>query len=94
MGRVLRPGDILAVATEFIVSGPDYDEAFQPDAVHRLFDLPGLALVEPIDEGVYRRYQCVPVDLQRDVNQRPHMLVRIGETVFTSVMVFLRRAGD
>ncbi len=91
MGRVLRPGGILALATEYIVSGPSHEEAFQPDEIHALLDLPGLTLVEPIDEQVYRRYRAVPVDLEVDVDQRPHMLVQIGQTVFTSVMAFLRK---
>lgn len=91
MGRTLKPGGVLAVATEYIVSGPDYEEAFQPEAVHRLAALPGLQLVEPIDEHVYRRYDTRPVDLRQDVNQRPHMLVKIDDTVFTSVMMFFRK---
>lgn len=91
MARVLKPGGVLAVATEYILSGPDSDEAFQPEAVHRLFDVPGLSLAGPLDEEVYRRYDVAVVDLRKNMHQRPHMAVEIDGTVFTSVMAFWRK---
>jgi SAM-dependent methyltransferase len=93
MGRVLKPGGILVLATEYVLSGPAHEETFQPGEVATLIRHPGLELVEPIDEQVYRRYRAVPVDLHRNPYETPHMLVRFGETVFTSVMVFLRKQG-
>jgi hypothetical protein len=56
-----------------------------------LIQASGLTLVEPIDELVYRRYESVPVDLADNPYRSPHMTVRLGETVFTSVMAFLRK---
>jgi hypothetical protein len=47
--------------------------------------------VEPIDESVYRRYTYTAVDLYNSPYQTPHMVVRFGDTVFTTVMIFLRR---
>lgn len=91
MTRVVKPGGLVVVATEYILSGPPHAEAFQPDEVRALFDRPHLRLVEPIDEKVYQRYEYVAVDLQRNPHQTPHMVVRDGETVFTSVMAFLER---
>ena len=91
MARVVRPGGVLAIATEYILAGPAYHEAFLPADIHRLFDRPGLRLVEPIDERVYDRYQYSAVDLQRNRHQTPHMVVRDGDTVITSVMVFLTK---
>jgi hypothetical protein len=91
MARVLRPGGLLALATEYILSGPDYEEAFQPDTFRRLIDLPGFQLVEPIDERVHLRYDQAVVDLRRNLHQRPHMVVKIDDTTFTSVFVFLRK---
>lgn len=92
MARVLKPGGVLALATEYIVSGPDYEEAFQPEVFKHLIDVPGLSLVEPLDEGVARRYDMPVVNLRTNLHQRPHMLVKVDETVFTSAMVFLRKA--
>ncbi len=91
MARVLKPGGVLVLATEYIVSGPDYEEAFQPAVLKRLIDVPGLTLVEPLDEFVARRYDTPVVNLRTHLHQRPHMLVKIDETVFTSAIVFLRR---
>jgi SAM-dependent methyltransferase len=91
MGRVLRPGGIVALATEYVLAGPPHEETFQPAEFMQLIDQPGLELVEPIDTGVYRRYAFTPVDLYRDPFETPHMLVRFYDTVFTTAMVFLRK---
>ena len=91
MARVVRPGGLVVVATEWLVRGPVRDEGFTPDDVAYLFDVPSLRLVEPIDDRVWRRYDAVPVDLVANPFETPHMLVRIEETVFTSVLAFLRR---
>ena len=91
MARVLKPGGVLALATEYVVSGPPHEETFQPAEVRALIEASGLPLVEPIDELVYRRYESEPVDLADNPYRSPHMTVRLGDTVFTSVMVFLRK---
>jgi SAM-dependent methyltransferase len=91
MARVLKPGGILALATEYVLAGPPHDETFQPDEVAALIDQPDLELVEPIDTSVYRRYASTPVDLYKNPYQTPHMVVRFDDTVFTTVMVFLRK---
>jgi SAM-dependent methyltransferase len=93
MGRVLKPGGILALATEYVLAGPPHDETFQPAEFMGLIDQPGLELVEPIDTRVYSRYEYTPIDLYKNPYQSPHMAVRFNDTVFTTVMVFLRRRG-
>ena len=91
MSRVLKPGGLLVVATEYILSGGPYPEAFSPEEVRGLFSRPGLALVQPIDEDVYRRFEYRAVDLLRNRHQTPHMVVRDRGTEFTSVMAFLEK---
>ena len=91
MGRVLKPGGILALATEYVLGGPPHDETFQPDEFAQLMAQPGLELVQPIDVDVFRRYDYRAIDLYRNPYQAPHMVVRFGDTVFTTVMVFLRK---
>jgi ubiquinone/menaquinone biosynthesis C-methylase UbiE len=91
MTRVLRPGGILALATEFVLQGPPHEETFQPLEFARMIDQPGLELVEPLDDRVYRRYEHTAIDLYKNPYQAPHMVVRFNDTVFTTVMVFLRR---
>ncbi len=91
MARVLRHGGVLGLATEYVLSGPPHDETFQPSEIADLVQHSGLELVEPIDEFVYRRYKTTPVNALHDPYQSPHMLVRMNDTVFTSVMLFLRK---
>jgi SAM-dependent methyltransferase len=91
MARVLKPGGVLAIATEYVISGPPHEETFQPEEIVELIRRSGLALVEPIDERVYQRYETQPVKLQVDPYQSPHMTVQLDDTIFTSVMLFLRK---
>jgi SAM-dependent methyltransferase len=92
MGRVLKPGGILALATEFVIDGPPHDETFMPDEFAELIARPGLRLVAPFDRTVYQRYDYAAVDLYRNPHQTPHMVVRFDETVFTTAFVFLRKS--
>jgi hypothetical protein len=64
---------------------------FEPDEVRALVDVPSLELVEPIDDRVWHRYAGTPVNLRRNRYETPHMLLEIDGTVFTSVMMFLRK---
>lgn len=91
MARVLKPGGILALATEYCLPGPAHHEAFQPEQVHALFRHETLELVEPLDELVWRRHDVRPVDLRVNPHQTPHMVVTDLGARFTSVFAFLRR---
>jgi SAM-dependent methyltransferase len=91
MTRVLKPGGVLVLGTEYVLDGPRHEETFLPKEIAELVHQPGLELVQPIDETVYRRYSYTPVDLYNDPYQTPHMVVRFNDTVFTTVMLFLRR---
>jgi SAM-dependent methyltransferase len=93
MARVLRPGGVLALATEWCVRGTAGGEVFSPAEVRRIIDHPQLGLVQPIDDRVWDRYETPPVDLRVDRFQSPHMLLKHDEAVFTSVMMFLRRSA-
>jgi len=92
MARVVRPGGMVVLATEWVVTGPSRDEVFLPDEFRRLIDVDGLSLVDPIDDRVWSRNEGPAIDLRRNPYETPHMLVRIDDTVFTSVVVFLRKA--
>jgi SAM-dependent methyltransferase len=94
MARVLKPGGVLVLATEYCLSGPPHHEAFQPAEVAQLISRPGLRPVEPLDDRLHARYEMAAVDIRKNPYQTPHMAVRDGETVFTSVVVFLERVGD
>lgn len=91
MTRVLKPGGVLALATEYCLAGPPHHEAFQPPEVRALLSHPALSLVEPVDERVWQRYDYRAINLRANPHQTPHMVVTDGGTVFTSVMAFLRK---
>jgi SAM-dependent methyltransferase len=91
MARVLKPGGILALATEWCVRGAAGGEIFSPAEVRRIIDHPRLRLVQPIDDKVWDRYETPPVDLRVDRFQSPHMLLKHDEAIFTSVFVFLEK---
>ena len=93
MARVLKPGGMLALATDWAVAGIPRHEVFRPEEFRALIDVPGLSLVEPIDDRVWRRYETVPVDLQRNPFETPHLLVEDTGTTFTSVFVFLEKGA-
>jgi len=91
MARVLKPGGVLALATEYILAGPPHHEAFTPEQVRLLLQHPQLTLVEPVDEQVWDRHEYTPIDLRVNPLQTPHMVVTDNGSVFTSVMAFLRK---
>ena len=91
IARVLKPGGILALATEWCVRGTAAGEVFSPAEVRQIIDHPSLRLVQPIDERVWDRYEMDPVDLRVDRFQTPHMLLKHDGSIFTSVFVFLEK---
>lgn len=91
MARVLQPGGILALPSEWCVRGTAGGEVFSPADVRRIIDQPSLRLVQPIDDRVWDRYETPPVDLRVDRFQSPHMLLEHDEAIFTSVFVFLEK---
>jgi SAM-dependent methyltransferase len=91
MARVVKPGGLVAIATDWCVQGPPAEDVFTPEEVHAIVDVPGLRLVQPIDDRVWTRYQIAVVDVRATPLKTPHMLLRSGDTVFTTVMMFLSR---
>jgi SAM-dependent methyltransferase len=91
MIRVVKPGGIVALATEYVIDGPPHEETFAPADFAALMARPGATAVAPFDSTVYRRYAYAAVDLYRNPHQTPHMVVRFDDTVFTTAFVFLRK---
>jgi ubiquinone/menaquinone biosynthesis C-methylase UbiE len=92
MARVVKPGGIVALATEYVIDGPPHDETFTPAQFAALIARPALTLVAPFDDRVYNRYEYTAVDLYGNPHQTPHMVVRFDDTVFTTAFVFLRKS--
>jgi SAM-dependent methyltransferase len=91
MIRVVKPGGIVALATEYVLDGPPHEETFTSADFAALIARPGATAVAPFDATVYRRYAYAAVDLYRNPHQTPHMVVRFDDTVFTTAFVFLRK---
>jgi SAM-dependent methyltransferase len=93
MARVTRPGGIVCIATEFILNGAQHPEFFSPEQfdtyVMRASDL---IPVERLDATPPpREYLDDPIKLPQDTFKTPHLVLYDGNTLWTSVIVFLRK---
>jgi len=93
IGRVLRPGGVACIATELILRGPGNGEYFtRRDLDEWVIRPSGLVPVEPLDDVLPPpRYLDDPVRLPDEYLRTPHIVLSIGEMLFTSVMLFLRK---
>lgn len=97
MGRVLRPGGVCCVSTEWILEGGDDREFFTPDAFrYYVLGTPGLELVggDIDDQPPDRALIDDPVWTDGDVEKTPHIVLARGRLRWTSVVVFLRKTDS
>src|SRR5215207_5269253 len=107
MRRVLKPGGIAAVSTEYRISGGLTELPgillFDETELHAVFEADGWSLVEPLALRVSERTLRGAVDFDeaaadvragREWSRHPHLVLRhsLGVT-WTSVHVVLRRSG-
>jgi SAM-dependent methyltransferase len=94
MARVLRPGGVACVATEYVLRGPQHDEYFNArDLDHWVIGASGdLRLVEPLDRTEPpQEFFDDPVPLPDDPFHHPHVVLQAGPTMFTSVVLFFEK---
>ena len=104
MGRVLKPGGILALTTECIVSGHEHYstpglELFSPQSLQQLLQCERkLELVGGFDASITpatlrttRSLEAVILDAQRGHCQFPCVVLELDGRAFTSVAAFLRK---
>ena len=94
MARVVRPGGVCCISTEWILEGGDDGEFFTPDSFHRyVLETPGLELIDDAidDRPPDRALIDDPVWTDGDVEKTPHMVMGRGRLRWTSVVVFLRK---
>ncbi len=102
--RVVRGGGTVAFTTEVIVNGADtfHEEHLllsTPDQIESVCsDVPGLALIEPIEFGLSDLTTMKVIHLEdaladslRGHTEYPHILLEQDGRIFTSISVFLRR---
>jgi ubiquinone/menaquinone biosynthesis C-methylase UbiE len=109
MFRVLKPGGVLTVSTEFRLEGPSPGLPgilmFDPDELQRyvIGDL-AWSLLAPLDLTLSletRRQEVLFADAAADVragrprwSSYPHIVLRDGDLVFTSIHLALQRSTD
>jgi SAM-dependent methyltransferase len=93
MARVLRPGGTAVVTTEVVLNRVPHPEFFLPDEIDRYVVRPcGLRLVEPIDFAIAPQLLEQPIDLSRNFSgSYPHVVLKAGAVVFTSIIMFLQK---
>ena len=94
MARVLKPGGIACVATEYVLRGPQHNEYFNAaDLDHWVIGAsPDLRLVEPLDRSEPpQEFFDDPVPLPEDPHHHPHVVLRLGDVMFTSVVLFFEK---
>lgn len=94
MARVLKPGGIACIATEYVLRGPPHHEYFNSADLDRwvIKACPELRLVEPLDlTEPPEEYFADPVPLPDDPLHHPHVVLRLGEVMFTSVVLFFEK---
>ncbi len=96
MARVLRPGGVLCVATEWILAGGDDPEFVTAKALRGyVVDTPGLELIGPLDDRPPPRALIEdPIWTDGDRERTPHLVLGRGSLRWTSVILLLRRRED
>lgn len=93
ISRVLRPGGVACISTEWILRGGDHPEFFTPRAFEEVvLRAPGLELIGDLDDGAPEAALIDdPVWTSGDVEVTPHLVMGHKHHRWTSVVVFLRR---
>lgn len=103
MERVLKPGGIAVVATEYMLNDKEHIEFFNRRTIYSdLIDkLERLKLVEPLDLRTTTKTLDAIIDYQSSVNwlaspyefkkSHPYVLIRINDLLVTSVMLVFQK---
>jgi SAM-dependent methyltransferase len=102
--RVLKPGGIAVIATEYIINNKDHPEFFNGRTIHRdLIDkLDQLKLIGPLDLRITSNTLDIVIDYytmafdwdyQDDQykQKHPHILMRLKNLLFTSLMLVFQK---
>jgi SAM-dependent methyltransferase len=105
--RVLKPGGIAIVATEFILNSKEHKEFFNKSTIYSdiLNRLDGLSLVEPLDLRVTTNTLDTVLDYfsqgidwdSYDIEFKkthPHIILRIRDILITSLMLVFKKPED
>ena len=93
IARVLRPGGVACISTEWILEGGEHPEFFTPRAFEDVvLGVPGLELIGDLDDTPPDPALIAdPIWTSGEVEVTPHLVLGSGPFRWTSVVVFLRR---
>jgi len=94
MWRVVKPGGLICVATELILNGAVHNEYFTPQEFEEVIlrSTPLELVGGPIDARISKSLVEHPLSIGiDDLGVSPHIVLRQGQVVFTSLIVFLRK---
>jgi hypothetical protein len=103
MERVLKPGGIAAIATEYILNDKEHVEFFNRRTIYSdlISKLDKIKLVEPLDLRITTKTLDAVMDYQSAVNwivssdefkkSHPLVLIRINDILLTSVMLVFQK---
>ncbi|HEY9388133.1 MAG TPA: class I SAM-dependent methyltransferase [Nitrososphaeraceae archaeon] len=89
--RVLKTGGIATITTEYILNDKDHQEFFNKRTIYDdlINKLQKLQLVEPLDLRITTKTLDAATGLYDNVY--PHILLRYGDTLFTSIMLVFQK---
>jgi len=94
IGRVLKVGGVAAIVTECVLNNKTHHEYFTPKELDSFLIKPSkLELIEPIkfQQPSLEPYIEKPLKLPQEANSFPHFVLDSNGTIFTSVMMFLKK---
>jgi SAM-dependent methyltransferase len=93
--RVLKPNGIVSIATEIILSRASHPEYFRVEELEEIIlRSTELKLIGgEIDYRISRSLVLNPFNLEKekDILVCPHIVLKYGDVIWTSIMVFLRK---
>jgi SAM-dependent methyltransferase len=94
--RVLKPGGVVCIATEYILNKARHEEFFTHEELQEVIvNSSGLTLVEPdLDLSISESLLRYPIDLVREENHHvsPHIVLENSGVIWTSIILFFRKS--
>jgi len=93
--RVLKPNGVLCLTTEFILNNSKHQEYFSLDELREyiLGSTKFLLAGGEIDLSISKNLLDDPIDvsIEKNLNISPHIILKNGEVIWTSIVLFLRK---
>ncbi len=92
MERVLKPGGVVVIATEYILNQREHSEFFnENDLLEYVVKASSMKLVQNISFQVPRSLIEKPLKIPEEIYKSPHMSLTNGEVTWTSIILFFEK---